>query len=489
MQAVKKAESEAREQEEGRDDKPDIRKIMAEIRARIQTDMYAFQDERPAFVASSPRDQSGDAWKAGHLLTSEELRYLNVNYLYGMHGDIDGIESHRKGIIGRCIVACKKRIFRFIWQGLLKKYAERERDFQANLVRYCNDISRYVDARDSSNFWDLIRKIDVDVNRAMQRIDTIADDTMAALESSEKRVQQRLGEMENALARLEPDRQTLDARLATTESVVAGMEGILARLGKTHAQAISDSGAPLEASPASSSLDPISDYSYLLLENRFRGSEEEIRRRMEGYVEMCSGRPGPVLEIGPGRGELLSLLREGGIPASGIDMDDAMVELCREKGLQVEKGDGLAHLASLPDASLGVIVAIQVIEHLPIRLREKLFQLAHQKLAIGGCIVLETINPKSLVALSSNYFRDPTHVWPEHPDTMAYNMELAGLRVVRTDYLSPVPEHALLPELPVEAYLPPRWSILLERLNESFKKLNGLLFGFQDYRVIAERKS
>jgi O-antigen chain-terminating methyltransferase len=86
-------------------------------------------------------------------------------------------------------------------------------------------------------------------------------------------------------------------------------------------------GAKSEAAPI--------DYSYLLLENRFRGSEVEIRRRLSIYPPLFAGSSKPVLEIGPGRGELQQLFKEQHVPSYGVDMDPAMVEACKTKGFDV----------------------------------------------------------------------------------------------------------------------------------------------------------
>lgn len=45
-----------------------------------------------------------------------------------------------------------------------------------------------------------------------------------------------------------------------------------------------------------------------------------------------SANDGYVLDIGCGRGELLALLGEAGVPARGIDVNGEMVALCRERG-------------------------------------------------------------------------------------------------------------------------------------------------------------
>ena len=105
---------------------------------------------------------------------------------------------------------------------------------------------------------------------------------------------------------------------------------------------------------------------------------------------------------------------------------------------------------------------------------------------MGGRVIFETINPRSLLALSSNYFRDLTHVWPLHPDTLSYAMNLAGLQVREVKYLSPVSEEAQLRPVAVEEYMTPRWALAVERLNSNFEQLNELLYGYQDYCVIAE---
>ena len=56
-------------------------------------------------------------------------------------------------------------------------------------------------------------------------------------------------------------------------------------------------------------------------------------------------------------------------------------------------------------------------------------------------LVLETPNPESLLAGSVNFHRDPTHLRPVHPDTLAFLCESAGFADVEILRLSPVPGH------------------------------------------------
>jgi hypothetical protein len=63
---------------------------------------------------------------------------------------------------------------------------------------------------------------------------------------------------------------------------------------------------------------------YRSFEDVFRGPEERIRELLVPYVGLLRGHE-PVLDVGCGRGELLDLLREEGIEASGVDVDEGMV--------------------------------------------------------------------------------------------------------------------------------------------------------------------
>ena len=95
--------------------------------------------------------------------------------------------------------------------------------------------------------------------------------------------------------------------------------------------------------------------------------------------------------------------------------------------------------------------------------------------ATAGILILETPNPESLVAGSINFHRDLTHVRPIHPDTLAFLAESAGFSNVEIRRLSPVPEDERLPT-PGDG-----------RLDAVVEQLNELLYGYQDYAVVARK--
>jgi O-antigen chain-terminating methyltransferase len=220
--------------------------------------------------------------------------------------------------------------------------------------------------------------------------------------------------------------------------------------------------APVPAAPAS-----IPDY--FAFESRMRGSTESIRERQRPYVDDFRD-AAPVLDIGCGRGEFLSLLREAGIEARGVDLDADMVAYARGDGLAVEHEEAVEHLQGLEDGSLGGIFAAQLVEHVPAPTLVRLLELAAAKLRPGGLLVAETINPLSPLALR-NYYADLTHAQPLVPETLELLARQAGFGNVELRYLNAPEERLVEPPDPVIA--------------ANVSRLNELLFGPLDYAIVA----
>jgi len=233
------------------------------------------------------------------------------------------------------------------------------------------------------------------------------------------------------------------------------------------------------------------EHGYLELERRYRGTEEEIRERIAAYLPWLQSLPppantAPVLDLGCGRGETLALLRDHGIPARGVDTSARMVALCRERGLEAREGDLFAALEGLAEASLGGVVSFHVIEHLPGAALDRLVRLAWRALKPGGVLILETPNPLSMVVAARNFWLDPTHLRPVHPESLKLMYELAGFDPVERLDLRPFPPAERLPEIDL-AKLPDDQRLLADKVNRLRDHLDELLFGFQDFGMVGRR--
>jgi O-antigen chain-terminating methyltransferase len=211
------------------------------------------------------------------------------------------------------------------------------------------------------------------------------------------------------------------------------------------------------------------------VEGAFRGPEAEIRKRLSAYLPYVIGLPReiaalPALDIGSGRGEWLRELSDAGVTAVGVDTNAVSVERCASEGLNVVREDAIAYLRRQPEASLGVVSAFHVIEHLPTESLIALLIEARRALAPGGLLLLETPNPDNVLVGSSSFYLDPTHRHPVPAPLLRVIVEFAKFDIVEPLALQPNDELRELAQAE-------RWPPTLARL----------LAGPQDIGIVARK--
>ena len=224
---------------------------------------------------------------------------------------------------------------------------------------------------------------------------------------------------------------------------------------------------------------------YFLFEEKYRGSTDDIKQRQTVYLKYFKNCHN-VLDIGCGRGEFLSLLKDNGITSKGIDINEEMVLYCKKSDLNVQKADVFTYLQSLEDKSLDGIFLGQVIEHLQPAELIALIKLSYDKLQYGSHFIAETINPSCLTA-HQWFYMDLSHVKLVHPQTIEFLLESVKFIDIDFEYLSPIPDELKLTKLDTSSETTEN-QIKYEILNQNIEKLNSLLYGHQDYAVIGTKK-
>ena len=379
----------------------------------------------------------------------EQLERLNTLY------DLTA-PSSRRGVRYRLVDAVQQVVARFL---------PRQRAFNAVLVDYINQTVEMHDA--STRIMDWVQDMvtyTIEENRRHQE----------ALAAWERR-------SHSAVAALSGTHEELRASISVLQQAVQTIKHEVTRLA-AHGVRVGSQVATIAADAAASQLEAVDSYKYVGFEDQFRGSSDDIRRRVSEYLPIFEGTR-DVLDVGCGRGEFLKLLREHGVSARGIDINAAMVEVCRQQALDVTEADALSYLRAQPDGSLGGLFAAQVVEHLEPRYLSGFLDAAFDKLRPGAPIVLETINPACWFAFFESYIRDITHVRPLHPDTLKYLLVASGFQRVDIRYRSPYPDHEKLQPVAANASL----GDAVDTLNANVERINRLLFTWLDYAAIGHR--
>lgn len=210
---------------------------------------------------------------------------------------------------------------------------------------------------------------------------------------------------------------------------------------------------------------------YHAFEEKYRGSRELIKKRLEVYLPFVEPlvnyhSPARVIDLGCGRGEWLELMLKLGFQVKGVDKDERMLAVCRELQLDVVNEDLIEFLKTIPGDSQSVVSGFHVAEHLQFDDLRQLVEESFRVLAPGGMLIIETPNPENISVGTANFYIDPTHTRPIPQQLLSFLPEYYGFK--RTKVL------------------------LLQHSNELLEQKNPTLFDVingvsPDYAVLAQK--
>lgn len=132
---------------------------------------------------------------------------------------------------------------------------------------------------------------------------------------------------------------------------------------------------------------------------------------LRGWLDPLVGNDfkSPALDIGCGFGyALLALRRTGFEQVSGIELSPQQAERARKQGLEITVTDDTTAEVGKHRDKFGVVLLLDVLEHVPKEVQVSLLKAIHQSLKPGGRLVVSVPNSSSILATRWRY-NDYTH--------------------------------------------------------------------------------
>ena len=419
---------------------------------------------RQAVNASTKTEDTSDSETKGDALHETENRkeweYINSNW--NIQNNNYFISSHRR-ILGKPLIKGRELV-----HGEVQRYIDpslwKQREFNSCIVRILNRISERLGRVDDRIAQSQSAISDQVNDRIAQSQSAISDQVNDRIAQSQSKVYSDIGE------------QVRSVILAMNKDIEnrAWLAGILEEKIAKSKEKRSDEMLSSQ----------VKGLNYFIFEDRFRGSRNDTKAKQLKFVKYFEGCKN-VLDIGCGRGEFLELLKDNGISGHGIDIDEDMVRYCRSRDLNVEKLDAVSYLNQLEDKSLDGIFIDQVVEHLDPDYLIKMIDLCYKKMLFGAYIIMETVNPLSLLSLA-DFYMDMSHKRPVHPETLKFLMSAAGFRETVAQFYEPAVEDGRLRYIDADE-LAEKERSLADIINRNTDMLNNMIFGPRDYAAIGKK--
>ncbi len=264
---------------------------------------------------------------------------------------------------------------------------------------------------------------------------------------------------ESLAAELKKIHELIPIAAKRNDSLIAALDQKI----ETVAVRVRDVTNPIVAPAATSG-----DFLYRRLEDGLRGPVD-----VADYVALAREQQ-PVVDVGCGRGEFLLACRDAGIAGRGFDTNERSVADLVARGIDASVAGVPGCFAGFTNGSIGTVVAMHVVEHLPVDALFALFAEGARVLRPGGLLIIETPNAESLAVSASEFWRDPTHLAPRHPAALVLLGRENGFAVDDIRAIHPFPEAN-------------RFVATNEEMRGLVDALNARVFGGQDLRLVLRR--
>tara|TARA_Y100001938_G_scaffold137608_1_gene202034 strand:+ start:1519 stop:2604 length:1086 start_codon:yes stop_codon:yes gene_type:complete len=178
--------------------------------------------------------------------------------------------------------------------------------------------------------------------------------------------------------------------------------------------------------------EPVPYYKEVIRASAFSEEMRQFRsNQFKEFVKKYSLKNKKVIEIGCGKGEFVSLMRDAGTNAYGIEYSPESVEECRKSGLNVTKHYIEDSKERLPNSPYDCFFIMNFFEHLPDP--NSVLRALHNSLSDDGLGLIEVPNFDMIIRnnLFSEFISD--HLFYFSKDTLRLTLERNGFEIVECE--------------------------------------------------------
>ena len=209
----------------------------------------------------------------------------------------------------------------------------------------------------------------------------------------------------------------------------------------------------------------MNDYDYSIYYRLFHNESEAHAKECANYIESVISPFLPdkhdvqILDIGCGFGFALRAMRKLGFTnCTGLEMSHQQADVCREAGFNVAETQDTSDWLKNHPSTFGVVLLLDVLEHLPVTEQINLLRAINTALLPGGRIILTVPNANAILASRWRY-NDFTHYSSFTEHSLFFVLRNAGFDKIQIE------SEKGLAHIGIKPSDPKSWRNLLNMIN------------------------